>query len=271
MPVDHGSSASPAIDGGVRETKPRPGAAGPAQTCGEEAPPFPGGETHETASAEQAWNVDALAEPVLRPKFRVWTYEAPGIVLGCGQGALLAAALQRSEGRLSCLRRESGGGAVLTGPWMVSASVALPVDHPWAGKVVESYRPLGELFLALLGGLGVAAKVLAPGDLARARSENAIGVADWACFGGLSPWEVVSPEGRKIVGLAQRRRRTGILLVAGTLVNPPDWRMLCDALGHPEHETALQRCTKPLAEALGREVDALRFAELLHHTLAANL
>ncbi len=44
--VDHGSSASPAIQGGVSEAKRRPGAAGPAQTRGEEAPPFQGGVTH---------------------------------------------------------------------------------------------------------------------------------------------------------------------------------------------------------------------------------
>ncbi len=224
-----------------------------------------------TASAEQAWNVAALAKPVERPSFRVWTYEAPSIVLGCGQGALLAQALHRRDNRLACLKRESGGGAVLTGPWLVSASVVLPVDHPWVGKVVESYRPLGELHRGLLRGLGASAEVLAPEDLPQARSKNAMGLADWACFGGLSPWEVVSKEGRKIVGLAQRRRRTGVLLVAGTLVNPPDWRLLCDALGHPEHEDPLRRCTASVAETLGLGVDALRFGEVLHETLAATL
>ncbi len=224
-----------------------------------------------TALAEQAWNVAALAEPVLRPSFRVWTHEASGIVLGCGQGALLATAREVGRERLPCLRRESGGGAVLTGPWLVSASVALPNDHAWAGKVVESYRPLGELHLALLGAWGVAAKVLAPQELARARRENAVDIADWACFGGLSPWEVVSAEGRKIVGLAQRRRRTGVLLVAGTLVGVPDWPLLCDTLGHPEHEAALRRCTVSLGEALGRAIDAQRFAQTLSVALATAL
>jgi len=44
------------------------------------------------ALAEQAWNVAALEKPVERPRFRVWTYPSPGIVLGCGQGAIHAAA-----------------------------------------------------------------------------------------------------------------------------------------------------------------------------------
>lgn len=45
---DHGSSASPTIHGGVSETKRQPGAEGPAQTRGEEAPSFEGGATHQT-------------------------------------------------------------------------------------------------------------------------------------------------------------------------------------------------------------------------------
>jgi len=223
------------------------------------------------ALAEQAWNIAALEKPVERPRFRVWTYPSPGIVLGCGQGAIHAAAIEACGGRFPCLKRESGGGAVLTGPWLVSASVALPNDHAWAGKVVESYRPLGELHLALLRKLGMAGEVLAPEDLPQARGRNAVGVAAWACFGGLSPWEVVSAEGRKVVGLAQRRRRTGVLLVAGTLVKAPDWRLLCDALGHPEHEAVLRLCTVSLEEALGQEVDAARFAAALDAALAGAL
>lgn len=44
---DHRSSASPAINGGMSETKREPGAAGPAQAPGEEAPYFQGGVTHK--------------------------------------------------------------------------------------------------------------------------------------------------------------------------------------------------------------------------------
>ncbi len=50
---DHGSSASPAIDGGVSETKRMPGAAGPSQTRGEDAPPLQGGVTHLIFAGER--------------------------------------------------------------------------------------------------------------------------------------------------------------------------------------------------------------------------
>ncbi|MBI3148961.1 MAG: FAD/NAD(P)-binding protein [Betaproteobacteria bacterium] len=63
---DHGSSASPAIDGGVSETKRRPGAAGPALTCGEEAPSLQGGVTHnergDTRRADFDFVVDARGQ-----------------------------------------------------------------------------------------------------------------------------------------------------------------------------------------------------------------
>ncbi|MFN8108519.1 MAG: hypothetical protein U0Y82_01520 [Thermoleophilia bacterium] len=36
-----------------------------------------------------------------------------------------------------------------------------------------------------------------------------------ACFGGFSPFEVVGADGRKLVGLAQVRRRTGTLFQCG--------------------------------------------------------
>ncbi|CAG0978150.1 adenylyl-sulfate reductase (glutathione) [Burkholderiales bacterium] len=64
--VDHGSSASPAIDGGVSETKRRPGAAGPAQTCGEEAPPFQGGVTHTQTLGPKVAEVIALLQKIER-------------------------------------------------------------------------------------------------------------------------------------------------------------------------------------------------------------
>ena len=53
-------------------------------------------------------------------------------------------------------------------------------------------------------------------DVARARAgdEAAPGPAADACFGGLSPWEVLAG-GRKVVGLSQTRRRPGALLQAG--------------------------------------------------------
>lgn len=164
------------------------------------------------------------------------------------------------------LRRDSGGGAVLTGPWLVSASVVVPVRHAWVRDgVVASYRAIGELHAVVLAELGIVAEVLRPEQLAHA---NAIGpTVDWACFGGLSPWEVVAAGGRKLVGLAQCRRREVVLLVSGTLVAPPDWALLCEAAGRPQDEAVLHARTVSCDVVAGVPVAARVFAAGLQRQL----
>lgn len=195
------------------------------------------------AEEEQAWNLARMSAPVRAPQWSVWTYEAPAIVLGCAQRAHLEPVRARAPG-VPVLVRASGGGAVLTGPWMVSSSVVLPVDHPWArGRINDSYHTLGQMYIALLAELGVAARALAPAEVAEADARLGPTVP-WACYGSLASWEVVDAAGgRKLVGLAQRRQRTGVLFVAGTLVAPPDWTLLCHALGQPQDEAGMQART----------------------------
>ena len=53
------------------------------------APAFLAGDVH--CAEEQAWNRAQLAVPVERPAVRLWTYAAPGIVLGRAQTALSVA------------------------------------------------------------------------------------------------------------------------------------------------------------------------------------
>jgi len=196
----------------------------------------------------------------------VWTYRTSTVVLGCSQRALRASVQQRLAGRGVVLQRESGGGAVLTGPWLVSASVVVPHDHAWVrGGVVESYRQFAELHVAALAELGVIAQPALPHDVARANEAGA--TVPWACFGSLSPWEVVNDQGRKLVGLAQRRRRAAVLLVAGTLVGKADWPLLCEATGHPEDEALLSRRTVSCNEMASRPIATERFASVLAQRL----
>lgn len=208
----------------------------------------------------------ALDESARAPRFRVWTYCASAVVLGCSQRAWHADVQQRLGARADVLLRESGGGAVLVGPWLVSASVVVPHDHPWVrGGVVPSYRRIAELHVDALAELGIASQPLRPGDVTAAN--DAEPVVRWACFGSLSPWEVVDGRGRKLVGLAQRRRRGSVLLVAGTLVSVPDWTLLCDTLDHPQDESVLRARTVSCEQIAGRPVPAAEFAAALARQL----
>ena len=108
------------------------------------------------AVSEQLWNEAQLQQRVHAPAFRLWRYRQPVVVLGCSQRRLLAEV--DSHTGLEVLLRESGGGAVLTGPWMLGLSVALPPDHPLVSTgPVGSYRWLGEAIAQALRDGGVPA------------------------------------------------------------------------------------------------------------------
>lgn len=203
---------------------------------------------------EQEWNRQQLSVPVSEPLIRFWTYEVPGVVLGRSQTGLVSAvdAVQRAGVPLA--GRQAGGGAVLVGQWMLSVSIVLPVTHPLSlGGTLAGYRRIGERFAAVLREFGVAAHALTPDEARAAQERDGSVDLQWACYGGLSPWEVVAG-GRKILGLAQVRRRTGVLIAAGLLLGRTDWEKLCAAVGKPSADAALlAERTTSCAEELGWE------------------
>jgi len=103
------------------------------------------------------------------------------------------------------VRRRSGGGAVLVAPHdPVWIDVWVPVeDLLWTADVTDAFLWLGRTWgeaLGRLGLTGVDVQGAAPGACTR-----------WSglvCFGGVGAGEV-TVDGRKVVGLAQRRTRHG--------------------------------------------------------------
>lgn len=228
---------------------------------------------------EQTWNSARLALPVQQPAWRLWSYREPEVVLGRSQ-ARMSEALRtaRSANRAATppaalVMRDSGGGAVLVGPWMLGVSVALPPAHPLVREgPVPSYRWLGEALAGVLRDFGIAAHALAPARIDPFRAAvPAPAATSWACFAGVSPWEAVVGR-RKITGLAQVRRRTGVLLVAGVLLDRPDWELLCLALGRPPEEAALlDRATTSCAQQMQRPPDHAAIAAATARAIGAAL
>ncbi len=225
------------------------------------------------AALEQRWNDEALARQVTQPAWRVWLYQQPAIVLGRSQRSLQSGI--EAQDSMEILSRASGGGAVLVVPWMLGLSVALPNEHPVAsGGAVNTYRWLGEGIARVLSQIGVDAWAISPAALLVHRAESSSPVVDWACFGSLSPWEVLVGK-RKIGGLAQVRRRQGILLVAGILIEAPPWELLADCLGKPAmHAYCLSELTTNCAEfcpAMKADQIAARLTSLLNLEIQAAL
>lgn len=171
--------------------------------------------------------VALIAGEAALPALRWYWAATPALILGVFQPPETANAVACAAHGIPVVRRRSGGTGVLAGPPLLSCDIALPVGHRLAPPdVTESYRWLGEAWLTTLSGLGVPGLRLVPVAEVRAdpyrapRQPPADGIwsdADLvhrACFGSLSPYEVaVGP--RKLVGLAQVRRRGGVLLQVG--------------------------------------------------------
>lgn len=203
--------------------------------------------------------------------FQVWNHHRPAIVLGCSQRALRCGCALRLPSGVALLERASGGGAVLSGPWMVSVSVVLPTGHAWmVGGALEAYRRLGRVQASALAALGIETAAVPPDGVAAANQRLGGGVP-WACFGRLAPWELTDAAGRKLVGLAQRQQRNGVLLVAGTLCHRPDWSLMCDAMGFPADASRLQGITSSCDALAARTLDAGTLAQGLRRALSADL
>src|SRR5262249_7337069 len=133
------------------------------------------------------------------------------LIVGAGQTTSSTA-----SGSLPSVRRHSGGTAVLATEDVLGLDVLLPRGHALAmPDVVESYRWFGQVWAATLTRLVAAVRLVGVTE-ARGAAAPPPHLADavrLACFGTLSPYEVLA-EGRKIVGLAQLRRRN-VLLQSG--------------------------------------------------------
>jgi lipoate-protein ligase A len=135
-----------------------------------------------------------LPDPVVRS---VWVFdaEAPALVLGSSQPDVVA--------DIDVVRRRSGGGAVLLVPGDVTwVDVIIPSDDAlWQDDVGRAFVWLGESFRAALADVGIDTQ-LHTGALIRSPWSDVV------CFAGLGPGEL-TVDGRKVLGISQRRTREG--------------------------------------------------------------
>jgi lipoate-protein ligase A len=207
----------------------------------------------QLARSEALWREVAAGEGP--PTMRWYGYSAPAVVLGVGQSLQAVDAEAARAAGVAVVRRASGGTAVLADETMLALDVAVPSVHPRAGSdILEAYRWLGEVFrdaLASLASPGVAGRI-GMVTVAGARADQAAqrqarpgspgALRGLACFGTLSPYEVVlsgaggAPD-RKLVGLSQVRKR-GVVLYQVGLYRTVRAGDLARLLALPEDERA---------------------------------
>jgi lipoate-protein ligase A len=157
------------------------------------------------------------------PGLRVWIASAPAVVVGIGLHHRLGSIvdLERCQrAGVQVLQRRAGGGALLLDEHMLCGAIAVPIAQV-DPDVTASYRWLADLLLAALE-----VPTARRAEVAEARHDVAAlrashnPISNWllaSCYGALSPHEIVVGA-RKLVGLAQVRRRDAALFQFGILL-----------------------------------------------------
>ena len=148
---------------------------------------------------------------------RIVEVTSPALVLGSTQPAV-------PERGVPVVRRRSGGGAVLVRPGEVLwVDVLLPHEDPlWEDDVGRSFHWLGQAWVDALGRLGIDASW----------HNGPMVCTPWCrevCFAGIGAGEV-TVDGRKVVGMSQRRTRAGALFQCAALLkwDPEEMARLLD-------------------------------------------
>jgi len=145
-----------------------------------------------------AW---AAARPVGERSVVVLDVARPTLVLGSSQAEETVDWERAARRGVDVVRRRSGGAAVLVEPGAaVWIDVTIPAGDPlWDNDVGRAFHWLGRAWAEVLAAEGLPARV----------HERALRSTPWSgrvCFAGLGPGEV-TVDGRKVVGLSQRRTR----------------------------------------------------------------
>jgi lipoate---protein ligase len=192
---------------------------------------------------------------------RVVEAEGPALVLGSSQPESQVDRHSADRAGVVVTRRRSGGGAVLVGPGEVLwIDILIPVDDPlWIADVGRAGWWLGECWSRAIAAVTGGEPQAWRGEMLSTRWSPMI------CFAGLGPGEVTR-NGRKVVGVSQRRTRRGVLFQTAALLRwhpatlldlfslPPDLRI--------EAESDLGEAAAGLGEGLAPDLEEALLAEV---------
>ncbi|HUY67430.1 MAG TPA: hypothetical protein VMV06_11475 [Acidimicrobiales bacterium] len=160
--------------------------------------------TGDAATLHASW--PAVAVRPAERALAICRVTAPALVLGSTQPESIVDRARAEVAGIAVARRRSGGGAVLVTPedpvWI---DVWIPAGDPlWRDDVGRAFDWLGDAWVDALRRSGIE-------GVAARRQGRAPGTrwSELVCFGGVATGEVVTGDGRKVVGLAQRRDRQG--------------------------------------------------------------
>ena len=146
---------------------------------------------------------------------RLHTVERPGLVLGSSQRTGTADGSRAASAGVEVVRRRSGGGAVLLGPGsQVWADFFVAATDPlWHDDVTLAARWVGRLWSSVVAKFATAPCSVHAGRLVADRWGRLV------CFASAGPGEVFV-DGRKVVGISQRRSRDRVRFQTAARLQP---------------------------------------------------
>lgn len=194
--------------------------------------------------------LEALAEDPT-PGLRWYRSDRPALILGRGQAHVPLAPAPDVE----IISRFSGGGAVLLDESLISLDVLLPAGNPLLkGDLAGVFDHVGEAWMQALSELGVGGLERHPGPgTARRRGTPREQLLAAVCYATVGRGEIMVG-GRKLVGLAQRRRRAGALVQCGLLRRWEPTRLL-EAFGVDPADVEIRAAAIGLDELLADPPD----------------
>jgi lipoate-protein ligase A len=154
---------------------------------------------------------ERLVRTVARDGPSVWWHSTEGEAILVGPGMYMAHRPNSIVG-VPVIRRNTGGGAVLTGKGLWAVDIALPASHPMlSGDILRDYQPISRLWEETLTRVGLDVRCISI-------EESRTAVANYSldpdiglvCFGHPAPYEILSGN-RKLVGLSQVRKAGGVV------------------------------------------------------------
>lgn len=195
--------------------------------------------------------LDAVGAGDQPPTLRLYAWQPACLSLGIGQSASDSVEAEIHARGWDIVRRPTGGRAILHIDEL-TYSLALPPHHSLTMlSIVDSYRQISRALMHALQILGAA-------PVSQRRDSEAAKRPGPVCFETPSHYEI-TVGGRKLVGSAQMRRKSG-LLQHGTLPLFGDVARICEVLAYDsqdeleEGKASVRNRATTLLDVLGRDV-----------------
>jgi lipoate-protein ligase A len=173
---------------------------------------------------EAVFSLQEESERPGRPVLRFYTWAEPTLTIGYSQKITRAADVAFCErNQIPIVRRPTGGRAVLHAAEYTYSLVSAFGEFPFTDSLIGNYRKISDAFSTALRGLGVKNRLVS----GRRREPQTLHTP---CFASAQVTEVISANGKKIIGSAQLKGRRAFLQ-QGSILLEVDRILLSTATG----------------------------------------